>query len=340
MLRKTLYFFLCFFSCVYTYAQQNFSFTIIDSANTNSTLTIGESYFQEEFGMKVSSNSVASKNNRYHFEGTLEHPTAVRIFFSGDKRYRKFNHFFFIEPGNQEIVIKKGEQGLYVAQRPTTKIEKEFQSFLHFVNSDSIDSIIEPEMLVSYIKKNPSSYIGLFKLIDQSFIDHFSNDFMVVKSVFDSNIINTKEYQYFEKRYLKELNLPVIEVTNDVKKKVQVNLNSTNGKYTLLVVWFNDCLPCIREMKQLVTLNHNQEFSKRIRIVHVSVDSLKFIGENKATLKKHGVSWENYWDVEGLELKKHIILDRYPTTLLIDDRANVVGKNMDVEKILDYLISK
>lgn len=338
MRNKILYIFLSFFSCTYSYSQHHFSFTVIDSANTNSTLTIGESYLQHEFGMKVKSNSVARKNNRYYFEGTLEHPTAVRIFFSGDKSYERFNQFFFIEPGNQEIVIKKGEKGLYVAKRPATKIENEFQSFLHFVNSESIDSILEPEVLVSYIKKNPSSYIGLFKLIDQSFMHDFSNEFNVVKTLFDSSITKTKEYQYYENRYLKQMNLPSIEVRNDVKKKIRIDLSSS-GKYTLLVIWFNNCLPCIREMKQLVQLNKDPEFSSRIKIVHVSVDSLKFINENKATLKKHGVTWENYWDVDGQQLKKHIILDRYPSSLLIDARANVVAKNIEVEKILNYIIS-
>ncbi|NCU05612.1 MAG: hypothetical protein GXC73_16705 [Chitinophagaceae bacterium] len=290
--------------------------------------------------MNVNSGSVACKNNRYQFEGTLEHPTAVRIFFADDKRYVKFNEFFFIEPGSQEIVIKRGAQGLYVARRPATKIESELQSFLHVVNSDNIDTILEPEILVSYIQKNPSSYIGLFKLIDQSFMNDFANEFRVVKSLFNSELLTTKEFKYFENRYLKELNLPAIEVTNDVKAKVNVNLNSTDGKYTLLVAWFNNCLPCIREMKQLVILNQDPEFSRRIRIVHVSVDSLKFINENKATLKKHGAAWENYWDVDGVELKKHIILDRYPTSLLIDEKANVIAKNIVVEKIVDYIISK
>lgn len=340
MLKKILYSFLCFFSCAYSYSQQHFSFTVIDSANTNSTLAIGESYFQQTFGMKVNAGSVTCKNNRYHFEGTLEHPTAVRIYFSGDKRYARFNQFFFIEPGSQEIVIKKGEQGLYIAKRPNTKIESELQSFLHFVNSDNIDSILAPEMLVSYIEKNPSSYIGLFKLIDQSFMNDFSSEFKVVNSLFNTEIRKTKEYEYFENRYLKQLNLPSIEVTNDVKEKVSVSLNSTNGKHTLLVVWFNDCLPCIREMKQLVVLNQDPEFGRKIRIVHISVDDLKFIEENKATLKKHGATWENYWDVDGTGLKKHIILDRYPTTLLIDEHANVVAKNIVVEKIFDYIISK
>lgn len=334
-----LYLFLSFFSCTYSYSQQHFSFTVIDSANTNSTLTIGESYFQQEFGMKVNSNSVDCKNNRYYFEGTLEHPTAVRIYFSGAKSYMKFNQFFFIEPGNQEIVIKNGDSGLYVAKRPATKIESEFQSFLHFVNSENIDSILEPGILVSYIKKNPSSFIGLFKLIDQSFMNDFSYEFNAVQSLFDSSITNTKEYKYFENRYLKQLNLPSIEVTNDKKKKIRIDL-SNSGKYTLLVIWFNDCLPCIREMKQLVQLNKDPEFSSRIKIVHVSTDSLKFINENKATLKKYGVTWENYWDVQGQQLKKHIILDRYPSSLLIDDRANVIAKNIEVDKILNYIMSK
>lgn len=133
MLQKTLYLFLSFFLCTKGYSQHHFSFTIIDSANTNSTLSIGESYFQQTFGMHVNAISVTCKNNRYQFEGTLEHPTAVRIFFLDDKRYKRFNQFFFIEPGHQEIVIMKGEKGLYIAQRPATKIESELQSFLHFI---------------------------------------------------------------------------------------------------------------------------------------------------------------------------------------------------------------
>lgn len=237
-------------------------------------------------------------------------------------------------------MIKKGEKGLYIAQRPATKIESELQLFLQFIKSDNIDTILEPEILVSYIKRNPSSYIGLFKLIDQSTMNDFSTEFRAVKSLFNSELLATNEFKYFESRYLKELNLPVIEVTNDVKEKVKLNLKSPAGKYTLLVVWYNDCLPCIREMKHLVTLNQDPEFKRRIRIVHVSIDSLKFIKENKTTLKKHGVTWENYWDVEGIELKKHIILDRYPTSLLIDEQANVIAKNIVVEKIFDYIVSK
>lgn len=336
MLRKTLTF-LFVFVCSYTFAQQHFRFTIIDSANTNSVITIGESYFRQEFGMKVNSKSVVCKNNRYSFEGTLEHPTAVRIFFSNDKRYERFNQFFFIEPGNQEIVLKNGKKGLYVSQRPTTKIEREYQSFLRFVNSDNIDSILAPEIIVSYIKRNPSSYIGLFKLIDQSIFVHFSSEFNVVRSLFSSKILATKEFKYYENRFLNQLNLPSLAITNNKKEKIRINLNNDEGKYTLLVIWFNDCLPCIQEMKQLVLLNQDPEFSKKIRIIHISVDDLKFIDENLATLKKYGVSWQNYWDVDGNELKKYIDLDRYPTSLLIDDHANVVSTNIDVEKILDYI---
>lgn len=339
MFKKVLTLFLFLFSCGYTYSQQRFSFTIIDSADTNSTLSIGESYFMQKFGMNVESDSVACKNKRYIFKGTLEHPTAVRIFFSNDKRYAKFNHFFFIEPGNQEIVIKNGEKGLYVANRPATKIESEYQSFLHFVNSDNVDAILDPKLLVSYIQRYPSSYIGLFKLIDQSFMSGFSKEFTAVKTLFTSEIVKTKEYKYFENRYLKQLNLNSLSVVNGEKKKIKIDLSNTEGKHTFLVIWFNDCLPCIHEMKELVQLNNNPEFSKKIRIIHISVDRLKFINENQATLKKHGVTWKNYWDVNGEELKKYIVLDRYPSSLLLDYRANIVAKNIDPEVILEYISS-
>lgn len=337
MTRRLLYCILCFFPCVYTYSQQHFNFTIIDSANTNSKLTISESYFQGNFGMNVDSGTVICKNNRYQFSGTLEHPTAVRIFFSGDKKYKKFNQFFFIEPGNQEVVLKNGENGLYIAKRPTSKIEKEYQSFLRYINSDNIDTILDSKLLIKYIQENPASYIGLFKLIDQSFLTGFSPDFKIAKSLFTDKIIKTKEFKYYENRYLKQLNLPILEVTNEEKNKIKIDLKDKDGRYTLVVIWFNDCLPCIHEMKQLVLLNQNQEFSKKVRILHISVDDLKFIQENQATLKKHGVTWQNYWDVEGMELKKYIVLDRYPTTLLLDDSANVVASIIDIERIFEYM---
>ncbi|MEJ8819520.1 DUF4369 domain-containing protein [Lacibacter sp. H407] len=339
MFKKLLTVSLFLLSCGYIYSQQPFSFTIIDSAGTNSTLTIGESYFMQKFGMNVDSDSVVCKNNRYIFKGTLEHPTAVRIYFSNNKKYGRFNHFFFIEPGNQEIVIKNGEKGLFVASRPATKIENEYQSFLQFVNSDNADAVLEPKLLVSYIQKYPSSYIGLFKLIDQSLMSGFSKEFTAVKTLFSSEIVKTKEYKYFENRYLRQLNLKTLSVVNSEKTKIKIDLSNTEAKHTLLVIWFNDCLPCIHEMKQLVQLNHNSEFSKKIRIIHISVDSLKFINENRTTLKKYGVSWKNYWDVNGEQLKKYIILDSYPSSLLLDNRANVVAQNIDPEEILEYISS-
>ncbi len=339
MLKKILTFFIILFSCFGTYSQQRFSFTVIDSADTNSTLSIGESYFMQKFGMNVDSDSVVCKKSKYIFKGTLEHPTAIRIYFLNDKRYAKFNHFFFIEPGDQEIVIKKGENGLYIASRPATKIESEYQSFLQFVNSDNVDTILDPKLLVSYIQRYPSSYIGLFKLIDQSFMSGFSKEFKEVKALFHSEIVKTKEYKYFEDRFLNQLNLNILPVINAEKKKINIDLSNKEGKYTFLVIWFNDCLPCIHEMKQLVHLNKNPEFRKKIKLIHISVDYLKFINENQLTLKKHGVSWKNYWDVNGEELKKYIVLDRYPSSLLLDDRANVVAKNIDAEGILEYINS-
>lgn len=110
------------------------------------------------------------------------------------------------------------------------------------------------------------------------------------------------------------------------------------NKVTVLNFWFNGCSACVNEMPGLEKFNKELK-GKETEIVGVNVryDDDKELQEAKEIVKKQGVTYKNITIDGGDKAKKY--LDKimaFPTTVLVDQDGNVIGKpisgNIDNEK--------
>ena len=76
--------------------------------------------------------------------------------------------------------------------------------------------------------------------------------------------------------------------------------------------------------------------SDGFEIISISVDKKKDIGNWKKVIEEEGFGWKHYLDLGGLETKK-MNISSYPTTFLIDNRGKVIEKDIDVQKLQEFL---
>ena len=101
-----------------------------------------------------------------------------------------------------------------------------------------------------------------------------------------------------------------------------------DNKVTLLNFWYNECSACVGEMTILETFNKTlKEKGAEIIGVNVKANSEEILNEAKEILKKQGATYKNIVINDGDEAKDFVNkITMFPTTYLIDQNGNIVGK--------------
>lgn len=65
-----------------------------------------------------------------------------------------------------------------------------------------------------------------------------------------------------------------------------------NGKWTTVIIWRSDCHACNAEAEQYIQF-HESYKDKHIQVLGISLDGQKKLGEAKAFIKRHDVTFPN-----------------------------------------------
>ncbi|MDP4282865.1 MAG: TlpA disulfide reductase family protein [Bacteroidota bacterium] len=298
--------------------------------STIKTLFIGEAYyykFESYHAAKIKSDSSKVYQNSYLFEGTTLYPTAIRIFPLHSSQH--FNKLIFIDTGYQEITIIKKDSD-YVIQS-NTAVEKEHRKFLNEMDIKTIDDKINGKKLLSYVQKNPNSYVALFGIINQAFRYSYLPIFKKINDEFIEKIKGTIAFQYYLNNYspktVSSLAPDFLGVSLDHKI---VTLSPFIGKsFVLLDFWASWCGPCREMMPDLKHL-YQKYHLKGLQIISISFDTDST--DWKKAVREEGIqSWINvisreYYSLQnpnGLHVKYGI--KAIPTTILIDKKGSIIG---------------
>ncbi len=112
----------------------------------------------------------------------------------------------------------------------------------------------------------------------------------------------------------------------------KVDLASYRRKYVLVHYWATWCAPCKEDMKDLEKL-HAKYGRKGFAVVGVNLDTSA--GPAKEFLTKERLPWKHLYDEGGLDgrLANEMGVMTLPLMLLVDDKGNVVNRNIHVGEI-------
>ena len=316
---------------------QNFVLKIHFEDPVIKTLVIGEAYFSKFKSYHVSKIKLDSSNvheNTYLFEGSVLYPTAVRLYSNVDSI--KFNELLFIESGNQEITLKKQNTSYRI--QSSTEIEAKHKKFIQEMNIKTIDDKMEGEKLLSFVKKNPDSYIALFALINQAFKYPYPPVFEKINDAFSEKIKQTKAFQFYLGLYKPNtVGSFAPDFLAESLNHGKFSLSSLTGKsFVLLEFWASWCGPCREKIPRLKDL-YQKYHARGFEIINISVDTDSSAWSN-AVIKEGLQSWINVMSPSffnkntskpGLDMKYSIW--EYPTSILINKEGKIIGRYAEGE---------
>jgi thiol-disulfide isomerase/thioredoxin len=130
--------------------------------------------------------------------------------------------------------------------------------------------------------------------------------------------------------------MPEFELKNS--KDILVRSSSKFGKYTLIDFWASWCAPCRAETPNLIKA-YNSFHAKGFSIIAISIDQLKDKEKWLMAIEKdHSDAWINLFNPGGTDnIAKELGINAIPANYLIDNKGNVIAKDLRGEALMDTL---
>jgi len=340
----------------------------IDGVINADTGTVYLDFYSEYIPNKVKELEAKVVKNRFSISGYISEPQAAIILF--DNRYMSSD--FIIEKGFQTISINTDSTRKVPAIVNNTMIN-EYPNYAAFfkelnmkrdifnqkydslyklnhyqlpkaikLNHDKEDDNLYEEgnrLLLRYTEKNPTSKIAFWTLIRKigwgyepifdSIYNAFSSE---LKNGYAGKVLQTKLEN--GKQLSKGNQFPFLQCVNRNNEKFSSTLFLKN-KLTLVDFWYSGCGPCRAQFNKLKEL-YSQFSNKGFEIVGISIDKDTDKKKWEDIIINEKLCWQQYWDVNGKEVRK-LSITSFPTNFLIDDGGKIIAKNISLEELEELL---
>jgi alkyl hydroperoxide reductase subunit AhpC len=279
------------------------------------------------------------RNGGFLFTDSILYPTAYMIGLKYDSNWKYISSPFFVDSGVQTLIcnIDSLWEIPSIANRTMLELKNNYNPSFASLGSqhERYDST-----LLYYVKKNPGSYIALWKLINQ-FSAGYEPFYDSVYKAFSDSIRQT-----YTGRVLKHkldmgrvscIGCPFPNVKfapiDDLSRKV--SLSDRLSKYTLIDIWFCHCTPCIDQFAKYKAI-YAQFRNLGFQLIGVSTDSKDQIQNWKRVIDQNMLPWPQYLDENGAVTKELSIIS-WPSNFLIDEKGVIVQKNISPEALERFL---
>lgn len=308
------------------------------------------------------------KNKKFMIEGHLDYPSGYSLSYSNGFRTGRF----ILEKGSQSIKVNLDSND-QMPQVDNSIMKKDYEEFKAFHaefdhKRDSLyklwDSLMvkfnknipkemkareekalnesykeNDRLLLAYVSSHPDSYFAFWKLV---FLMNFGyeNIFDSIFHNFSQSIKTTHAAKILSKNLITSGKLgigkafPLIPMINIKNEKFETAALLRN-RYTLIDFWYHNCGPCraqTPDLKAMYKLYH----SKGFEIIGVSTDKVKYKKDWLEVIKKDGLIWPQFWDIDGKEAT-NLSIEAFPTNFLLDSKGKIIRKNMRTSELQQFL---
>ena len=357
--------------------EQNNTYTVqgkIENVKDNAKV-----YLQYEMDNGYKTDSTYIVNNKFTFKGKISNPfRAVIIIKHNEGEAPKSSDYLslYIEQGNIQITgtdsimhatisgsplnaqvkqwkeiyqsIKDEKAARYNLIMAATEEERNSNEFIeNFLKGNRAIDEREKEMITSFIKQHPDSYICIDYLLPLYFGQSPDIDVFKFEAVFDllsdrlKNSFTGKEYA--EKiESLKKTSVGAIapDFTQNDPDGKPVKLSDFRGKYVLLDFWASWCGPCRAENPNVVKA-YNAFKDKGFTVLGVSLDDGKSNGRDAwlKAIKEDNLTWTHVSDLKYWNNEVSILygIRGVPASFLIDPEGKIIARNLRGKDLIDKL---
>jgi len=296
------------------------------------------------------------------------------MFLSGIQRQYgqgRLTDLIYIDKGIQNVSYKVETKGISGIENKTTneyqnlykpllKLNSEkfkaldtYYDSIHRIGNDSLLKLAEVyynsvsstlyqesrSINLEYVSTHPNTYLVLWNVIREipwgyepiydSIYSKFSNEIkntyagLALKRWLDNGRI-TKIGNPF----------PFIKLSSIAGKASRLNFSGI-ATYTLLDVWYSHCGPCraqFPKLKKTYSTFHNKGFE----IAGISIDKKADLNDYANAIKNNGLTWMQYWDINGVVCKK-LGIAMYPSNFLLDKTGKIIAKNISPDDLEVFL---
>jgi thiol-disulfide isomerase/thioredoxin len=328
-------------------------------------LMIGDSSLYPEYLRNLKSPII---NGKFRFNDNMPYPMAYRLS-TTSKSY--VSDIIVIEPGIQRVTcnvdssrkmpkVENKVMGEYVRYKETTSklinketaFDNEYKALIEKYPKGIPEALklkMELELqalydegdrnLLAFIRENPGSYWALWRLINLTNTG-YEKIFDEMLPLFNDSIKGSYLGKHLS-MVLQKSN--VLAVGNKFPRidLLQINGNQSpeipfkSSKYTLVDFWYTSCIPCIATFPGLVAL-YGAYHTKGFEVAGIAVDALKYQKDLPIVIKKHNLTWSQYWDL-GAKGSKALSIEAYPTNFLVDANGIIIRKNIRNAELAVFL---
>lgn len=277
--------------------------------------------------------------NENILKGKIEYPQPVAFMYMDAKEKTGYaTNTFFIEKGKYEIELPKISNGAEVNIETPSNLEyKKLKNILNTLYTKSKnpykqDSLLDfnkkQEVISTYIKKNPNSFVALWEIINDYTLYSYNDKYLENLNLFSKEMKNNLLFRKFENKLLNEKQANSgNKIPNIYFDKLHslTEKDYKNYKLTFIDYWSTSCGPCIKGMPEIVKL-YNDFKDKKVNFLSITDENKsERIKKANEILAKNNANWKNYFDVNK-DFSKKVNATSYPLHFIVDSKGKIIAR--------------